>query len=278
MKDLRVLSIQDLSCYGQCSLTVSLPILSACGIETAILPTALLSNHTAGFEGGFSFLSLDAELPEIRRRWQANRLEFDAFVTGYLGKSQWVDDVLSLAREFKKENGPFIVDPAFGDNGKLYPGFDQAYVDSFKALVEASDVFLPNLTEACLLLGKPYRPDLSEKEIMDLLSGLKELGAKSVVLKGAAFKEGLTGVYVLDENGIQSYFHEKLPYNYHGTGDVFASAFAGAYLQGKSKLEAVRIACDFVVESMKETVSDPAHSYGVKFEKKLPLLLSMLRK
>jgi len=273
MKNNRILSIQDVSCYGQCSLTVALPILSAMGIETAILPTAILSTHTAGFKG-FTFLDLKDELPKIEAHWHKEGLRFDAVYTGYLGNTDDIKVALSIAQSELNE-GPLIVDPAFGDGGKLYPGFDQAYVEGMVELVRHADVLLPNLTEACALLGRPFTASPNEEETQEILKGLHALGVRKVILKGIGKAEGETGIVVSDGASIQRYSHRLINQTFHGTGDVFASVFTAAYLSGKDALEAGTIACDFTLSCIENTMDDPAHRYGVKFE---PLLSGLAQK
>ena len=82
--DKKLLTIQDISCFGQCSLTVALPVISACGIETVILPSAVLSTHTAARFKDYTFRDLTDDLPAIEKSWIANGIKFDAFYTGYV--------------------------------------------------------------------------------------------------------------------------------------------------------------------------------------------------
>ena len=275
MKDLRILTIQDVSCYGQCSITVALPILSAMGVETAILPTAILSTHTAGFKG-FTFHDMKDELPSIVAHWKKEGLSFDAVYTGYLGHKKDVDIVLDIASS-SLNKGPLIVDPAFGDAGRLYGGFDLDYVKEMRALCAKADVLLPNLTEACFLLDIPYVEIPNKEQIASILAGLKTLGAKAVVLKGIGKENNECG-FVLSEGGLVPYVHPLIPKDFHGTGDVFASSFVGAYVQGKSLFDAAVIATDYTYECIRSTVDDASHPYGVHFEKNVPNLLRSLGK
>ncbi|MCR5079254.1 MAG: pyridoxamine kinase [Bacilli bacterium] len=270
MKGIRILSAQDVSCYGQCSLTVALPILSALGVETAILPTAILSTHTAGFTG-FTFHDLQEELPKIKAHWEKEGIRFDAVYTGYLGSKKDVDIVIDIATS-PLNKGPLIVDPAFGDHGKLYGGFDLDYVNEMKLLCAKSDVLLPNLTEAAFLLDRPFNPEPSEGEIEEILDGLTKLGAKSIVLKGIGSRPVDTGVIVKNGSLIQAYSHHKIPQDFHGTGDIFASVFVGARLRGLSDIASAQLAADFVSRAITNTLDDPKHFYGVKFE---PLLVDL---
>ncbi|MBQ0065421.1 MAG: pyridoxamine kinase [Firmicutes bacterium] len=269
----RILTIQDISCVGQCSLTVALPIISACGVETAILPSAVLSTHTAGFSG-YTFRDLTDDMPSINQHWSKEGITFDAIYTGYLGSTKQIDYVLDIMNTTLKTGGKKIVDPAMADNGSLYPGFDQTFVESMKKLCACADIILPNITEASLLTGLEYKEVYDEAYIQSLLEELKNLGCKNIVLTGVSYEPSTTGVIVCDENGIQYYKHKKFEKGCHGTGDVYASSFVGAYLEGKSMFEAATIAANYCVECIENTQGDKDHWYGVKFE---PVLYKLVQ-
>ena len=269
----RVLTIQDVSCVGQCSMTVALPILSACGLETAILPSAVLSTHTAGFTG-FTVRDLAGDMPDVNAHWVKEGITFDGVYTGYLGSKKQVDYVLNICKTTLKKDGLFIVDPAMADNGKLYYGFDMEYVNENKKLVAKADYLLPNITEACFLTGIEYKEVYDREYINSLIMALVELGAKNVVLTGVSFAQGRTGIMVY-ENGSYSYYeHEKRPKSCHGTGDIYSSAFVGALFNGKTALESAKIAGDYVVKCIKATEGDKEHWYGAKFE---PVLIELIK-
>ena len=271
----RVLTIQDISCVGQCSLTVALPVLSACGLETCILPSAVLSTHTGGFTG-FTFRDLTDDIPAIQKHWQKEKILFDAVYTGYLGSARQIAYVLDIIRTMLVPGGRTIVDPAMADNGRLYTGFDSAHVDAMRQLCAAADVLLPNLTEACLLSGYPYREQYDEAYIDALLEKLSALGTQRIILTGVSFCPEDTGVVVW-ENGQKAYYrHRRIPRGFHGTGDAYASAFTGAWLQGRDFYDAAKIAADFTVRCIDNTLGDDSHWYGVKFETALPDLIHML--
>lgn len=274
MADKRLLTIQDISCVGQCSLTVALPIISACGIETGILPSSVLSNHTAGFSA-WTFFDLTNEMPNILAQWKKEKVDFDAFYTGYVSKAQ-IPIILNIMNEVARPGALRIVDPVMGDNGKLYAGFDEQFPEEMKKLCKGADVILPNMTEALLLLGQPYTETYDQAFVEDTLKKLYALGAKNVVLTGVNFNDGKLGVACFDGKQTQYYFTERINVAMHGTGDVYASSFAGALMRGKSILEAASIAADFVAETIKATMPDPDHWYGVKFEKALPYLIERL--
>ena len=276
MENKRILTVQDISCVGQCSLTVALPILSACGFETAILPTALLSNHTAVEFNGFTFLDLTNEMEKIVKQWQKENIHFSSIYIGYLGNKKEVDIVKDIYDSILEPNGIKIVDPAMADNGKLYIGFDKEYVDKMKQLVFNSDIILPNISEACELTGTPYKEQYDEEYIKDLVNKLHCSGAKTVILTGVGYAKEYSGVVVSDDDNFKYYQHAKINKQYHGTGDIYSSVFVGMYLSGKSIYEAATIAADFVVECIKNTIDDVDHWYGVKFESVIPMLTKKL--
>ncbi len=256
-------------------MTVALPILSACGLETCILPSAVLSTHTAGFSG-FTVRDLTEDIPGIRAHWAKEGVQFKAVYTGYLGSTQQIDYVQEIFDTLLEQDGITLVDPAMADNGKLYPAFDMNYVEAMKKLCFGADVLLPNITEACFLTDTPYREEYDRAYIDALLNKLAAAGAKTVILTGVSYREGKTGVVVY-ENGNYSYYeHAKIAKGCHGTGDVYASAFVGAYLNGHSAYDASKIAADYTVKCIENTQDDPAHWYGVKFETALKDLMENL--
>lgn len=275
--DKRLLTIQDISCVGQCSLTVALPIVSACGIETGILPSSVLSNHTAKGFSAWTFCDLTSEMPKILDQWKKENIDFDAFYTGYVSKAQ-IPHILDIMEQTAREGALRIVDPVMGDYGVLYKGFDADFPLEMRRLCKGADVLLPNLTEASLLLGIPYCADnYAPSYIEEVIKGLHGLGCRNVVLTGVSFEPGKLGVACSDGKKVEYYFTDRLEVSMHGTGDVYASSFAGALLRGKNLLEAASIAADFVVESIRQTLPDSDHWYGVKFEKAIPYLIERLK-
>ncbi|MBO4573279.1 MAG: pyridoxamine kinase [Clostridia bacterium] len=273
----RILTIQDISCVGQCSLTVALPIISACGVETSILPSAILSTHTAGFTG-FTVLSLTEEFPKIIAHWAKENVTFDGVYTGYVLKDQ-IDDVIGICEKFNK--GLKIIDPVMADNGSFYYGFDEAFARDMARLCKGADVILPNLTEAAFLLGDEPVLEGYDKEYIELLSRrlAVELDVKTVVLTGVSFSADELGIACYDykSDATDYYFGEKLPKNFHGTGDVYSSAFTGALMGGFTPFSSAKIAVDFTVEAMKLTMPyAKEHWYGVFFESALKNLANIV--
>ena len=271
-----ILTIQDISCVGQCSLTVALPIITACGIECGVLPSAVLSTHTAGFTG-FTVRDLTDDIPGINNHWQQSGISFDAIYTGYLGSTKQIDYVADIFSTAGAAGCIKIVDPAMADHGQLYPAFDQEYVDAMKTLCAKADYIVPNITEACFLTGTQYKEVYDRAYIDTLLEKLTALGCKNVIFTGISYAPNTTGVVVL-ENGVYSYYeHELLPNSCHGTGDIYASAFVGALVRGKTAYEAAKIAADYAVECIRYTGTLENHWYGAAFEPVLGKLIEALQ-
>ncbi|MBQ8326512.1 MAG: pyridoxamine kinase [Lachnospiraceae bacterium] len=275
MANQKILTIQDISCVGQCSLTVALPVISACGIETCVLPSAVLSTHTGGFSG-YTFRDLTEDMPGINEHWKKENIKFGAIYTGYLGSTKQIDYVKTIFKEAADTECLKVVDPAMADNGKLYAGFDEVFVEAMKGLCSTADYLLPNITEACLVTGVEYKAEYDRAYVDLILAKLQELGCKNIILTGISYSEGRTGVVVF-ENGKYSYYeHEKVAKGCHGTGDIYASAFVGALMRGKSAYDAAKIAADYVVLCIKETQKEENHWYGARFEPVLGKLIEML--
>ena len=269
----RALVIQDISCVGQCSMTVALPILSACGQETCILPTALLSTHTGGF-GKPAVIHFDNALDELWHHWQENDITFDAILVGYLGSLEAVRTAGQIMDQMLAPDGVSIVDPAIADHGRLYSGLTREYAREMENLCRRADIILPNVTEAAMFAGREYREKLTQGYISELLDVLDH---PCVILTGTGYEAAETGVTVREGTVQTLYTHPKIGQSYHGTGDMFAACFTGALLSGKTKPEAVKLAADFVCKAIEKTVESPAHWYGVKFEKALPDLIRWLQ-
>lgn len=275
----RILTIQDISCVGKCSLTVALPIISAFGVETSVLPTAVLSTHTAFKD--FTFRDLTCDMQGIAKHWKEQNISFDALYTGYLGSFEQLNIVSNLIDNFKTKDNFVIIDPVMGDNGSLYVGFDQAFANSMAKLCSKADIIVPNLTEASFMLKEPYiEKDYDEDYIKQTLKKLTNLGAKKAVLTGVKLGNNQIGAYAYDSttNSYFSYFREYLPESFHGTGDVFASTLCGGLTIKKTLYDALKIAVDYTVESIKITINSPDKNwYGVEFEKAIPYLIDRIK-
>ena len=269
----RILTVQDISCVGHCSMTVVLPVISACGQECCILPSAVLSTHTGGF-GKPQVVHLTGAMDDIRSHWKAAGIAFDAIYVGYLGSLEAVQAVQTIMDELLAPGGKIIVDPAMADHGRRYSGLSEAYGAAMQKLCLQADVMMPNITEAAMMAGMPYEEQFDESYIRELF---RKLGGKNVVLTGVGFAPDETGAAIRDENGVRFFHHKKLARSYHGTGDLFAACFVGAWMGGKTMDQAVEIAGNFVCRCIENTIQDPAHWYGTKFETAIPYLVELLK-
>lgn len=276
----RVAAIHDISGFGKCSLTVALPILSAAGIETSALPTAVLSTHTGGITG-YTYLDTTSEMRPFMNHWKSLDIHFDAIYSGFLGSFEQLDIVGEFFDAFRAKGTLVLVDPVMADNGELYKIFTPAFVQGMKQLCKKADIIVPNLTEAALLLGEEYNPGPYTKEyIAATLKKLSAIGPRQVVLTGVFFDEKDLGAATYDAATGKTDFESvpKIPGYYHGTGDVFASALLGALLNGFSLNEAAGIAVRFTAGSIRRTYEEKTDiRFGVDFEHGFPELLKELK-
>ena len=272
----RILTVQDISCLGQCSLTAALPILSACGMETCILPSAVLSTHSVGFEG-YTFRDLTEDMPKIWAHWQKEGIAFDAIYTGYLGNAEQIAYIKQLFATMGKPGCVRFVDPVMADSGVLYPGFDENHVAAMKELCCLADVILPNVTEGALLTGMEYRETYDRAYVEEMAGKLAQLGPRTVIITGVGFTGERTGVFVFENSVPYYYEHDKIETLCHGTGDVFASSFVGAAMRGMPTEQAAKLAADFTYQCVLNTHTDKDHWYGVKFETVLKDLILRLK-
>ena len=267
----RIITVQDISCVGRCSLTVALPIISAAGVEAGVLPTAVLSTHTMFPK--FTFCDLTDEIEGISKTFAELDIDFDAIYTGYLGSFRQLELVSQMIDRHKTDKCAVVIDPAMADHGVLYKGFTNDFAKAMAKLSGKADLVIPNLTEASFMLDIPYTEEYDEDYIKDVLKKLTDLGAKRAAITGVSFEKGKLGVYAYDSTtgAYFSYFNEHLPVAYHGTGDIFASATLGAMMRGHSVESALKVAVDFTLECIKITMADEnRRTYGVNFEEALP--------
>ena len=272
---MRVLAINDISCVGKCSLTVALPIISACGVECSVLPTAILSTHTGGFTG-YTFRDLTEDIPAILNHWESLGLKFDYICSGYLGSVEQIALVADVKKRFLAEDGKFIVDPVMGDGGKLYAGFTPEYVEKMRGLCREADYILPNVTEACYLADMPY--PLTRENANEALQKLNAL-CKQPIITGILENKNIFVYYVDEKGNTYTYEHENIEGFFHGAGDVFGAAFVGCLARGKSEAEAIKLSSDFVTASIRRTaVEVEDRRYGLSFEAETFAFLSALNK
>lgn len=278
-KQKRVAAIHDISGFGKCSLTVALPIISAAGIETSVIPTAVLSTHTGGMPG-FTYRDLTQDIRRFYKHWKSLELKFDGLYSGFLGSFEQIDIISDFFDEFRQEDNIILVDPVMADDGQLYSIFKPDFIDGMRKLCSKADIIVPNLTEACFMTGQEYKSGPYTRHYIEkLLQGLGKLGAENVVLTGVCFDDNELGAACYDSNsGDISYaFSKRIGGHYHGTGDIFASALISALLNGFNLTKSAQIAADFTAESINRTAiakTDPR--FGVNFEAGLPGLIKSL--
>lgn len=271
----RVLTIQDLSCMGRCSLTVALPVLSAMGSQCTVLPTAVLSTHT-GFPAPH-VLPLTDHIAQIDAHWQTLDARFDAVSVGYLADARQAGQVLPILQRCRTQGSLIIADPAMGDHGRLYRGLGETHVEAMRHICRSADILLPNVTEAALLTGTAYRETPDEAYLQELAERLLGLGARSVIITGFLFHDGQIGFYGKDRaHGAFAFRGLHVPRRFHGTGDLFAAVFTGSLMAGRSVEDAGILAASFVRRCVEETPC--VTPYGVEFEPQLPYLWELLQK
>ena len=278
-KQKRVAAIHDISCVGRCSLTVALPILSAAGFDTSVLPTAILSTHTGGFEG-FTFRDLTDDIKPISNHWQSLDIKFDALYSGFLGSFEQIDLVADFFTSFRSNDTIVMVDPVMADNGVLYSIYSPEMAKGMTKLCAKADIIVPNLTEAAFLLDEDYIGEsYSQEYIETLLKKLSTLGAKQIVLTGVSFDKAKLGAAAFDsDTGKISYaFNDKVDGYFHGTGDVFSSTLLSALLNDFPLEEAIQIAVNYTLKCIRLTEKlGQEKRYGVCFEKAIPYLIQQL--
>ncbi|MCQ2079218.1 MAG: pyridoxamine kinase [archaeon] len=271
----KVLAIHDISCMGKCSLTVAIPIISATGLEVPVLPTAVLSTQTSGFEG-YSFRDLTDDMVLTLEHWKSLGVTFDGIYTGFLGSDRQIDIVCRIIDELAPEAKVFI-DPVMGDDGKLYDIFGEDFPDKMKKLVSRADFISPNITEAMLLLGKEYPTGpLSRRFVESTLRELSALGPRKVILTGVYFDRYNLGAasYDADTDEISYYFSKRIPGTYYGTGDIFCSTTVAGIMNGLPMAKALSVAVDFTQRSIERTYAARTDvRYGVNFEEGIPKML-----
>ena len=265
-----ILAVQDLSCVGRCSLTVAQPILSAMGIQCSVLPTAVLSTHT-GFPEPY-VRSMTEDMGAIWNHLKSVGASFDGILVGYLSDPKQAEAVAEGLQAF---DCPVLLDPAMGDNGKLYRGITREHVDAMTELSAMAEVVLPNVTEAAMLTGLPYQEQVDGQYLRMLLGRLCRMKTQTALITGTHHAPGQTGfVGIRKGEGMFSYRMERRSLSLHGTGDMFSAVFAGAYLLNRDPMEAGRLAAAFVERVLDNTPE--ATPFGGEFEKQLPWLWKQL--
>ncbi len=271
----RLVSIQDISCIGKCSQTIALPLISAMGVETSIIPTAVLSAHT--MFPGFTFTDLSDSMVDIISHFKSLNLHFDAILTGYLGTVRHIEIISDFYEQFAKDDTLTVVDPVFADNGVMYTGFDVEYADAISVLCKKADYIVPNITEAAIMSGLSYRTDYDSSYVKEILDRLNELGMSNIIITSIRRNNENGIVARLSDQAEFEYFKPHIDATFHGTGDLFTSAFAGALLNDYSAYDAARLAVDYTAHTLSVTQKNKSHNwYGIDFEETIPWLIDRL--
>ena len=255
-----------------------LPVLSALGCETSVLPTAVLSTH-----GGFKdpvYRDLTDDMLKTAQHWKREGAAFEGICSGYLSSREQIDTVREIFELFTDEHSrPLrLVDPVMGDNGTLYGIFNKETAQSMTRLCEKADILTPNMTEAYCLLHEPFKDGpYDEKELKRVMKALSDFGPKIVILTGA-YTDGETigaACYDREKDETALILSDRVPGKYHGTGDIFAAVMLGAMLNGKTVKEACAAAVRYTAKCIEETRKACGDNtiWGVKFEKCLPFLM-----
>lgn len=269
----RVLAINDISCMGKCSLTVALPIISSVGHECVILPTALLSTHTAQGFGDFVSFNMTDQMKQIADHFERLDTRFDAIYSGYIVSPDQTDYIYGLVNKLADNNTLVVIDPVLGDNGRLYRGFTEKNITAIKRLCSVADVITPNLTEASLLTGiESDGVHMTKEGVESLLAALSGICKKKIVITGIEINDGELTTAIMDvERGETTlYTRPKISGSVHGSGDVFASVLTALYLDGMTFDTAIEKALDFTLSAIADSAEDSdSRWYGANFEKYL---------
>ena len=266
----RIITLQDISCVGRCSITVALPVISAMGVECGILPTAVLSTHTM-FKT-FTVKDLSDQIEPISDAWETEGITFDGIYTGYLASGDQCRQVCEFFDRFGRTDNLVLVDPAMADNGSLYAVFDNEYYKKMLSLVKLADILMPNFTEGKMLSG--IKEDLlpTKESAVSILKNLKKQGFEKVVLSGISDKDKC-GTATLYNGEITFQFNKRFDLNIHGAGDVLSGVFLATLLKGEDFCASVQKAVDFVHDCIDVTVKEGHNlKYGLVIERFLSYL------
>ncbi len=271
----KIAVINDISGFGKCSLTVSLPIISALGLECNPIPTAILSNQT-GYNDFYSVDFTENMSPYIDV-WKKQNVHFDAILTGYLASEKQVDIILDFIENFKDENTLVFVDPVMADDGILYDTYDERLCEKVKMLTKKANIITPNLTELCILCGADYN-EISKEENYEKIDGLAYSllsdTTKTVIVTGIKQEDKIVNLFV-EKDQIGTVNRKRLNGSYSGTGDIFSSIVCGGITKGMNIFDAVKLATDFILFSIQNTPTTLDYEpNGVNFQSQLEMLIN----
>ncbi len=282
----RLAMINDIAGFGRCSTTVSLPVISVMKVQVCPVPTSVLSNHL-----GFPLCHFDDYTSHMRdyiKVWNELGLTFDGLYCGFLGNEEQID----IVREFVEMFRPplFLLDPVMGDHGRAYSSITETHVQKMKELLPLADIITPNITEACLLTGTPWKDgEWTMQELSGLCERLADICQQESVSSGEAsvgtvsgasivitgIRQGDSLVNFLWDDGIYTTVASPIAgASRPGTGDIFASILAADAVRGETLLSSVQKAANFVGLCIagSEKAGTPVQE-GVVFEKYLAALL-----
>lgn len=282
----RLAMINDIAGFGRCSTTVSLPVISVMKVQVCPVPTSVLSNHL-----GFPLCHFDDYTSHMRdyiKVWGELGLTFDGLYCGFLGNEEQID----IVREFVEMFRPplFLLDPVMGDHGRAYSSITEMHVQKMKELLPLADIITPNITEACLLTGTPWKDgEWTMQELSGLCERLADIcqqesvssseasvgtvSGASIVITG--IRQGDSLVNFLWDDGVYTTVSTPIAgASRPGTGDIFASILAADAVRGETLLSSVQKAANFVGLCItgSEKAGTPVQE-GVVFEKYLAALL-----
>lgn len=265
----KVAAINDLSCLGGASLSQIIPILSSMGIKTYPVPTVILSTHSGGYEG-YTYHDLTSHMVDQGMHWKKLGVKFDAIYSGFLGSAEQIVIVEDFIDNFKNENSVILVDPVMGDQGQIYSSIDKDIISEMRKLVGKSDIITPNLTEAFLLADLDYKSNPRAEDLKKIIERISDLGAKSIVITSYPYSKDLLANVVYQNGRLRIFSSRRLESDFPGTGDIFASALLGVYLNNRDLNQATKIASKFVETCIKKSMGeDYSHRSGVLLENNL---------
>lgn len=269
----RVAAIHDLSGFGRTSLTSIMPILSYMGIQVCPLPTAILSNHTGGYDT-YSFVDFTDYMTEYIEGWKNINIEFDCIYSGFLGSERQIDIVSKFMDDFRTEDNMIVVDPVLGDNGKTYATISDNHVKKMRDLVRKADIITPNFTEVALLLEQEYKENANDEEVKEYLKKLAEMGPKIVVATSVPEKNGADSNVIAYDSSKDTFWKvpcKYIPTFFPGTGDAYASVMIGSLLKGDSLPIALDRGVQFITQAIRA-------SYGFEYDNREGILLERVLK
>jgi len=261
----KIAVINDFCGFGRCSITVSVPIISAMKIQCCPLPTSVFSNHT-GYDS-FYYTDFTNHMRAYIDEWKKLNLCFNGILVGFLGSVEQINIVKSFFESFKTDDTVIVLDPIMGDNGTLYPTYSKELSEQMKYLVPYADILTPNLTEACILTGTKYHKNIDENELYEICVKLNGMGPEKIIISGIERGENLENfIFEKGQPSITVAEHKVGPCR-AGTGDVFSSIIAADTVNGKNLTDSVKHASSFIAKVLRRTTEllIPAQD-GICFE------------